>query len=874
MDESTPQHESSAQAKKRRFSRVSRACVECRVRKIRCDARQPCEPCEDFNRRCVYASTRAQRTGGAPRTKILEDRLRRARALISQLQAEHPSVRHRAEIDAIFDTPPGSPDSVSAASQQADEQHDDDDSLAGDLENMMDGQGRFTTADDNNLTYFGGPSGFTFLHKTQQLFGDDESAGTGPPKPASPHHLALSHLFDSPLPDKQALSTSVSINQLLPSRATATRLLSIVFEQTHQLLRFIDESWFHTQTDRIYELDPIDYADSDHDFLPLFLGVVAVGYLFDPQRHKTYGCRRTIDQAMRHFIAARQMIDVTRCHDLVALQTILIFALFLMSTARLATAHTYVALAAAAAMRMGMHSQTTYGNFLPRENEARRALFWTIVKLDVYTGTVLGLPGLVNLSHVDQVRPSGSIKDYQSADPASSASRNKMRMLAASAQYRELLLIIAEMVQRLYPKTEHEAKQVRRSKKMLISNTVITDVERQFKAWRDNLPVALGVDNEPDSPALESTLYELEMAHNLGHILLYRPFLHYLARMRDQTPPDTRQLRCASACVKTSRQTITRSDEMLQQGYLAPAAWQPVYTIFLAIVALIFYLATQKGAPDYSAIEIEAQIGIRILASTSCQDIGSRRCLDVLKVLARRLGHIIQLDIESIEKQTISFCQADVTVPMATQPSQASNVPLRHPSVASSSDYYSDSPYSRTHPPQIHPQMSHPPILRSNTPHSRSSAVSSLPAHPAQPHPGQIYGHPLGQPAMMQQRMAATAANAMFPSAVGMGSDDFAAHNAASSTSDMEVPFSDTFAWPFDPSQMTTSAASGDGGGVGGVGGTVNGAAGAGAGAGAGGASGAGAVGIADGMGGGSPLTSEDIAAFMMRINPGQEPFL
>lgn len=500
-DEPTLQVESSAQAKKRRFSRVSRACVECRVRKIRCDARAPCEPCVDFNRRCVYSSTKAQRTGGAPRTKILEDRLRRARALISKLQAENPSVRHRAEINAIFDTPPGSPDSTSGASHHADEQpRDDVDSLAGDLENMMDGSGRFTAA-DNNLAYFGGPSGFTFLQKTQQLFGDDDS-DEQPSKPASPHHVALSHLFDSPLPDKQALSSNTSIGQLLPSRAVAAHLLNIVFRQTYQLLQFIDEPWFHAQVSRIYDIDPVDYSDADHDFLPLFFGVIAVGYLFDSQRHESYGCRRTIDQAMRNFIAARQMVDVTHCHDMVALQTILIFAMFLMSTARIATAHTYVALAAAAAMRMGLHSQTTYDKFSPRQNEARRRIFWTIVKLDIYTGTVLGLPGLVNLSHVDQIRPSGSLDDYIFSDEATSGSRDKQRMFAASAQYRELLLLIADMVQRLYPKTEQEAKQVRKSRKMLISSAVITDVERQFKEWRNNLPMALGVDDEADSPAL------------------------------------------------------------------------------------------------------------------------------------------------------------------------------------------------------------------------------------------------------------------------------------------------------------------------------------------------------------------------------------
>ncbi len=122
------------------------------------------------------------------------------------------------------------------------------------------------------------------------------------------------------------------------------------------------------------------------------------------------------------------------------------------------------------------------------------------------------------------------------------------------------------------------------------------------------------------------------MVHNFGHILLYRPFLHYLAKTKGKHPPDHRLLRCATSCVKISRFTISRSDEMLRQGFLAPAAWQSVYTVFLSLVTLIFFLATQHGNKEYGAIQKETECGIRILASTACQDIGSRRCLDALRV--------------------------------------------------------------------------------------------------------------------------------------------------------------------------------------------------------------------------------------------------
>jgi hypothetical protein len=122
------------------------------------------------------------------------------------------------------------------------------------------------------------------------------------------------------------------------------------------------------------------------------------------------------------------------------------------------------------------------------------------------------------------------------------------------------------------------------------------------------------------------------MVHNCGHILLYRPFLHYLAKTKSENPPDPRLLQSATSCVKISRFTIIRSEEIFSQGLLAPASWQSIYIIFLSLVTLTYFLATQHGNREYLAIQKEAERGIRLLHSTSCLDTGSRRCLDALKV--------------------------------------------------------------------------------------------------------------------------------------------------------------------------------------------------------------------------------------------------
>ena len=73
---------------------------------------------------------------------------------------------------------------------------------------------------------------------------------------------------------------------------------------------------------------------------------------------------------------------------------------------------------------------------------------------------------------------------------------------------------------------------------------------------------------------------------------------------------------------------------MIRQGFHIPASWQSVYTLFLSLVTLVFYLATQECNMELVAIQEEIECGIRMLAGTSCQDGGSRRCLDVLRVSA------------------------------------------------------------------------------------------------------------------------------------------------------------------------------------------------------------------------------------------------
>lgn len=151
---------------------------------------------------------------------------------------------------------------------------------------MVDGIGRLAST-KHSTEYYGGGSGFVFLQQTQLLLNQDSLLPLD----------AMSQLFDSAIPDKQALAADTPLSKLLPSRESAAELLHIVFNQTYHLLQFLHEPTFQKQADRIYDLDSIDFEDSDHDFLPLFYSVAAVGYLFHQKMYQKYGCKGVVDQA-------------------------------------------------------------------------------------------------------------------------------------------------------------------------------------------------------------------------------------------------------------------------------------------------------------------------------------------------------------------------------------------------------------------------------------------------------------------------------------------------------------------------------------------------------------------------------------------------
>jgi hypothetical protein len=217
---------------------------------------------------------------------MLEGRLRRATALLSTVQLRMPSLLLHAEINSVFNSPLGSPPLTSDRSGMST-------SSRSHLQSMMDGRGIMRSTKKYSTEYYGGPSDYTFLQRTQQLLSQDAS---GTDKTTLSHDRTAS-LFDSPIQDSQPTIANVPFSELLPSRHITGELIGAVFRTVYQQFQFLHEPSFQRDTRRIYALGPTGAEDLDHGFLALLNSVLALGYIFQQDMHQQYGCKGAADQA-------------------------------------------------------------------------------------------------------------------------------------------------------------------------------------------------------------------------------------------------------------------------------------------------------------------------------------------------------------------------------------------------------------------------------------------------------------------------------------------------------------------------------------------------------------------------------------------------
>jgi hypothetical protein len=498
---------------------------------------------------------------------------------------------------------------------------------------MVKATGQLDLDEDGNWDYHGHSSGLSFMRRLQQQFGDIIAP---PPSGSSPFpkYRPLSQVFDSPGSAQQSpveSSSTLPAGTDLPPKKEARALCDAALIEAGALMRIVHLPTFYKSMDRIYDTSPENYGQAENSFLPLLYAVMALGTLFsrNDEALDKVGYEACIEDGFKYFRASRQLLDIADCRDCTSLQAIVFMIQFLQSSAKLSTCYAYIGVAMRSALRMGMHRSFNV-NFNPIEAETRKRLFWTIRRLDIYVGAMLGLPIFLNDDDVDQEWPTEVDDEYITETEIRPMPEGKTSIFTAFNAHTKLVFILEKICKYVYPikGTQSGGKN---SVTYSVSYSKIREIEQDLQRWLDQLPMALRPGGE--APYIIIRVQQLlRMAFGHAQLLLYRPFLHYVSQSFKNTTIDQRAFACASACISVSRNIIHITAEMKRRGLFVGAYWFSMYTTFFAIISLLYFVLENPNSPTSQELFREALEGKDVLAHFAKRSMAADRCTATLNV--------------------------------------------------------------------------------------------------------------------------------------------------------------------------------------------------------------------------------------------------
>jgi len=194
-------------------------------------------------------------------------------------------------------------------------------------------------------------------------------------------------------------------------------------------------------------------------------------------------------QSFKFFRAARQMMDIADCRDMVSLQAIVFMIIFLQSSAKLSQCYAYVGVALRSALRMGLH-RSLNKHFNPLELEMRKRTFWTIRKMDIYVGAMLGLPQTLSDEDIDQEYPIEVDDEYITENGITPMPEGSVSLLTAFNVHTRLTILLTKIVRGVYP-IKPKTGTSKQDKSYTVPFSVIREIENDLENWKNSLPEGL-----------------------------------------------------------------------------------------------------------------------------------------------------------------------------------------------------------------------------------------------------------------------------------------------------------------------------------------------------------------------------------------------
>ncbi|KAI0481053.1 fungal-specific transcription factor domain-containing protein [Xylariaceae sp. FL0804] len=636
----------SAPLQKRR--RVTRACDECRRKKIKCDGKQPCTHCQVYSYDCTYDKPSNRRRNPAPQyIEALENKLSRAEALLRNFMPDvdlndpnlDPSVQQefRMREQARQKAVGSKKDSSKPAA------------VEGQLQSMISSVGQLDLDERGDYDFHGISSGSVFFKRMKEhfrsLLGRDYQVPFMPRPPRPAGVLSLDTPRSTSSSPYEASSASGIYD--LPSKERAIALCSESLDNATCLLRIVHKPSFYDMLNALYSKPRAAFGKEDNRKLALAYAVMALGCMYnvpDDELLEPSPYRISIEEATKYYNSARALLqDITECRDLTSLQALLFVILFIQAISNLSTCYGFVGIALRSALRMGLHRHLPdwETRLNPIESETRRRVFYICRQMDTYVSALLGFPLLLNDDDIDQPLPTAVDDQYITKEGILSPPPGTPSFFEAFNAHARLMGLLSKVIKHVYPLKgmEHSVVEGEGSPcaSYEISYAKIQEMEEELQLWNAQLPVAWRPNPEgPVEVVRVRNLLRFAYAH--VQMVLYRPFLHYVSpRVCAGKNVSERAYACGAAGISVARNIVHLGTEMRKQVSLVGPYWFTLFSEFFAIISLVFFALENQDKPGTTEILADAVAGKDMISELAKKSMVADRISNTLEVLFDQL---------------------------------------------------------------------------------------------------------------------------------------------------------------------------------------------------------------------------------------------
>ena len=250
------------------------------------------------------------------------------------------------------------------------------------------------------------------------------------------------------------------------------------------------------------------------------------------------------------------------------------------------TAYSIVCTAIAAALRMGLDASSIPLQlaFTPEERFRRRQVFAVLYMMDTYLASLLGMSKI--LTRVDEKRTLG-LREEDLADGGQSfIAQSPTSTISETVVCQKLFQVFAKILD-----SDFSTYTISPEGTHTIPTTRAAELENDMIQWAAKLPTPTA--DPPSIRAVHAQL-SLRLYHAVAQITLYRPFLHHLARSRDDPAFNLAGYDYASKCVQASAQAIWIVEAFQTHGTFHEAIWVNTYALAFSATILCYFVMCSK----------------------------------------------------------------------------------------------------------------------------------------------------------------------------------------------------------------------------------------------------------------------------------------